>query len=517
MGWPTLPKAMGEEEDQLSERKLRMAVEELRDWARQSNGGSPGSKDAVSSQRLASSSSSGSSKESLALLWSPLSPQDGRGRPAGESAGSGADWGHVDTASYALTMILRAEARDRLSAAYLGRLLQVAARAGLLGSVRALVQTGADLDVRAPWRIASGASLSLTVLQVAAAAGHEDVVLFLLSKPEVKAHATVKGGRTVLHVAASCGQQRVVRRLLLDPRVDREARDMERRTPLHVAVLGGHDRVVRVLLQEGGVDASAADGDGWTALHLAALTGDVRVAKALLLMGGQGGAPQPPANTIIMQQQGEEEGKEEGALVAHHQRRGRGLVDVESRDSEGRTALHLAVERNREAMARFLIDKAGADRMALTSEGQETALHRAAFHGHGRLARYLVEEAGLPTEARDLWGHTPLHLAVYRGHEDLVAWLIEVGGADRWALTRDGRTPLHLAVWRGHEAISRYLIGLCGVDALVKACDESGATPVALVPEATHPRLAKYIARVGERGATARQPDSRPSRVGDSS
>lgn len=37
---------------------------------------------------------------------------------------------------------------------------------------------------------------------------------------------------------------------------------------------------------------------------------------------------------------------------------------------------------------------------------------------------------------------------------------------------------------------------MCGVDALAELQDGGGCTPALLVPEATHPRLAKYIARV---------------------
>jgi ankyrin repeat protein len=85
--------------------------------------------------------------------------------------------------------------------------------------VQALASRGADLNVKGTWRIATGAAVTLQALQVAAASGHEDVVLSLLSREAIKVDATVKGGRTVLHVAASCGQDRVVRRLLLNEQV----------------------------------------------------------------------------------------------------------------------------------------------------------------------------------------------------------------------------------------------------------------------------------------------------------
>lgn len=97
--------------------------------------------------------------------------------------------------------------------------VQVAARSGLRGMVQALASRGADLNVKGTWRIATGAAVTLQALQVAAASGHEDVVLSLLSREAIKVDATVKGGRTVLHVAASCGQDRVVRRLLLNEQV----------------------------------------------------------------------------------------------------------------------------------------------------------------------------------------------------------------------------------------------------------------------------------------------------------
>lgn len=257
----------------------------------------------------------------------------------------------------------------------------------------------------------------------------------------------------------------------------KEALDNERRSALHVAAMGGHEKVVRCLINEGGLNRNAKDQDGCvtdthhtpsrslsptsntqhphtshiqtytqhpyafnpppflapllltlpplcppahscscTALHLAVSHGDVKLVKWLV---------------------------------------GEGRLEPEAIDNEGRTPFLLAVEKNRESVVRWLLEKVGVNRHATLPEGKENALHRAAFFGHGRLLRYLVEDAKLPLHALDAWGHTPLHLAAYRGHGAIVRYVCEVWPVGRDGPDKDGKTPLHLAAYRGHDAIVR--------------------------------------------------------------
>ena len=116
-----------------------------------------------------------------------------------------------------------------------------AAARGDLKQVRQLARQGASLNARAPQG---------TALGVAAEAGHEQVVWFLL------------GERVDLELAAADG-----------------------RTPLMAAAAAGHRRVVQMLLAAG-AQVNARNSAEETAVTLAARRGSLSTLKALIAGGG---------------------------------------------------------------------------------------------------------------------------------------------------------------------------------------------------------------------------------------
>ena len=92
------------------------------------------------------------------------------------------------------------------------------------------------------------------------------------------------------------------------------------------------------------------------------------------------------------------------------------LYDVDFRDFENLTPLHMASPRGYEQVARVLLE-CDADVTAQNDDG-ETPLHVASKEGHLQVVRVLLEH-GASTSARDKFGSTPLHLALQpRGVED---------------------------------------------------------------------------------------------------
>jgi len=157
-------------------------------------------------------------------------------------------------------------------------------------------------------------------------------------------------------------------------------------------------------------------------------------------------------------------------------------------DDRGRTALHLAVEKNDEVAVQRLL-RIGANINQLDKQGQ-TPLFEAAAKGHqnmlelltargakidhrdqqGRsIADWAIENGadaifldilasyGAPFEAAQKTRRTPLHRAAEQGRADLIETLV-LQGLDLNARDSEGKTPLHLATSNGHLDAMRRLI-----------------------------------------------------------
>lgn len=102
-------------------------------------------------------------------------------------------------------------------------------------------------------------------------------------------------------------------------------------------------------------------------------------------------------------------------------------ADINARDGDGKTPLHLAVENNR-VMTVSLLVNLDADLNAKDDRGW-TPLHLAAFADLTRTASLLLDR-GASVNARDNLGWTPLEIAVRLGYEEMAKLLLERGGIE---------------------------------------------------------------------------------------
>ena len=128
-------------------------------------------------------------------------------------------------------------------------------------------------------------------------------------------------------------------------------------------------------------------------------------------------------------------------------------ADIEARDRDGDTALHMAAIQAAPAVIAALI-AGGADPNARSTTGQ-TPLFHAAEHGNLPAVRALLT-AGADVNARNEDGHTPVFYAIDKGHRPVVEALL-AAGADLAVHDKDGDTPLDLALYLKRDAIADLL------------------------------------------------------------
>lgn len=208
------------------------------------------------------------------------------------------------------------------------------------------------------------------------------------------------------------------------------------RTPLFLAAESGDVERVHFLLTRPGIAPGQTDNHGWTPLHVATKEGHADVVSELL----------------------------------RH-------MDVNLPNRSGATPLLLAVQRQRLALARRLVEH-GADLRQADKDGT-SPFHAACQHGHGEMVRWLWQ-AMTQQGARDLLnartttGATPLQLAAASGNADVVQFLLGREGVDACAADDDGWTPLHKAAQTHNTHATALLLRHIDVNTPL----HSGASPL---------------------------------------
>ncbi|XP_041091119.1 B-cell lymphoma 3 protein-like isoform X2 [Polyodon spathula] len=199
-------------------------------------------------------------------------------------------------------------------------------------------------------------------------------------------------GDTALHIAVVQGQELMV--LALTHILQQGKRDLDtynnlRQTPLHLAVITHQPQMVSHLVGQG-ASAMLLDRNGQTSIHLACEHSQQDCLQEILV-------------------------------------RSQNKLDLEARNYQGFTPLHIAVNNNRKDLLTTLLSR-GADIDAVDIKSGRSPLIHAVENNSLEMVNFLIEH-GANVNAQSYSGNTALHSASGRGLLDIARVLLK-NGAD---------------------------------------------------------------------------------------
>ncbi|RYP74866.1 hypothetical protein DL771_002787 [Monosporascus sp. 5C6A] len=330
-----------------------------------------------------------------------------------------------------------------------------AARYGMVDTVKALANAGANLDATA--------NDAWSALRWAASNNYDLVVEELLNKD-----VTIKlGDWSLLHWAAAQGKDSILQNLiskgadvdllteegtalmcairhnnhsavwfLIEAKAKLDIPDLEGNTALHIAV--ETDESISWLLLESGANPSPQNNHGDTPLHLAASLGKAPIAWLLMFKGSKVGQNKRGDNPLHIAV-----ASDDAAVVRTLLYHG---SDTMSLDASAWTPLHIAAREGAVSVAHLLIANGADVNVPCQDTTLKTPLHIAAEEGQDKFVSLLIVNAAV-VDAKDGRGWTPLHAATNAGNKSVMEVLL-TSDANPNVRNTKGFTPLHTAAKR---------------------------------------------------------------------
>ncbi|KAL9078439.1 MAG: hypothetical protein Q9157_002628 [Trypethelium eluteriae] len=286
-----------------------------------------------------------------------------------------------------------------------------------------------------------------TALRIAADNGHHDVVEILLQN-RAKVTSRDHNYSTALHAAAKIGDDVIVK-LLTAHSADCEAKDGELMTPLHYAAQNDHDHVAEALLgSRANIEAQGMG--GMTPLCIACASGSKQVVS--LLLARKANCKHEADGEMTPLHWAASNGHDEIADLLLQQKR----INVDVKNGDGRTPLHLAILSKSFAATELLLRRGAAIEAECTSLLRP--LHYACENADPALVQLLIGSgANIEGGYRSSNPKRPIHFATLSASIPVLSILLQCG-ADLEARDPAGDRPLGLAAIHGHLDVVRFLL-----------------------------------------------------------
>ncbi|XP_017038569.1 serine/threonine-protein phosphatase 6 regulatory ankyrin repeat subunit B isoform X1 [Drosophila kikkawai] len=217
--------------------------------------------------------------------------------------------------------------------------------------------------------------------------------------------------------------------------------DADLATPLHYAASWGHEECVRILLEHN-APINVVNSEGYAPLHTGA--GFAGVTKLLIKHGALVNAKTLSDGRTALHLAIESKSRESARLLLQTN------ININDTDDIGETPLMTAIACSMVDLAEELVEK-GA-RINLQDKHNNTALLYAVRGRHGQLAKLLLEHG-----ARRLASQHLLHIAVENSDRMLVELLLQYGESLS-VRNEDNHTPIMVAIHRQCPKMLEYLL-----------------------------------------------------------
>lgn len=251
-----------------------------------------------------------------------------------------------------------------------------------------------------------------TLINICALYASNRVLHYLLSDAMVKKnHLNPDELKTCLPAAIRSGNINTLKMLVgknTKLKLNVNSKNRIGNTALHTAVELSRIDMVKYL-KDKGADVNETNNQKRTPLHLAVLNGNVTILETLLKWD---------------------------------------KIEIDARDNDGASALHIASQLGLEVMVMKLLEKSRQKGKPIlnivTKDTEYTALHLAVAHGKRRIVELLVQ-AGADMEMKTTTGFSVLHLSAMQGNMGVFEYLCRQG-LDFNSRDINEMTPLHLAL-----------------------------------------------------------------------
>ena len=341
-------------------------------------------------------------------------------------------------------------------------------------------------------RICTKDADQLTPIHLAARKGSHNTLKALIDWGREHGYTTDKilsfldeENSTPLHTAVDGGHEEVVRVLLTYGASPTESK-INQPPPIHLACSQGMLKMVELMVQFGGINViTCRDVFGQTPLHSSTLPPSTLVLSYLINIGAQlnvcNNQGQTPLITATLS----------GNLDAVKLLLKSGADPLVGDQKEG-NPLHYAIQRNRKAIAKCLLDHTMAPRMLIeTNHSGSSPVHCALQQGLSDLVSKMLTVLKGTHEHRDHQDCNYLHLAALGGDWKTVTAILDIPTCHKFLneVNNNGSTPLHLAAIGGHHRCVEILLSH---GAMTHKCS-CGFTPFLLACRMGHAECAKLL------------------------